>query len=345
MRRVARLLLLLLSLGAGALAAYGLVTHPFAAPIAQRTTDEVRVALDRAMARRLDAGWLAPRIEAALAAEDRDRLRLYADLGVEYGVALPEDLVHRVEAALAPPPLAGRAAACGACAWDPVFCVDLAHLAACALPVELTPLGDVNALRRQARNALAGDAVDRVETGLALAGLGATGLVAFTGGTSYAVKSGASLVRIARRTGRVTPELGRVLGDAADIPVAWHRVDDFVLGRAGLGAVTDTARLGRLGAVTGDLGRIVRNTSPVDALALLPRIETAEDAARMARVSDAMGPATRPAMEVLGPARAFRALTRVSDWVVGLAGLAAALLTQGLGLAVASLFRAARRAI
>ena len=83
--------------------------------------------------------------------------------------------------------------------------------------------------------------------------------------------------------------------------------------------MVDAARLTRLAELSADLGRVATNTSLTDAALLLRHVDTAGDAARLARVSDAAGPATRPVMEILGKRRTFRALTRLSRASVGAA--------------------------
>ena len=114
--------------------------------------------------------------------------------------------------------------------------------------------------------ALADQEVDQLEVGLAVVGLGATGLVVVSGGGTVTIKAGASVLRMARQLGTLTPGMMRSLRVASDIPVAWNRLPDFATGRAPLSAVTDTARLSDLGRMAQNVGVIGRNTSTADAL-------------------------------------------------------------------------------
>jgi hypothetical protein len=293
------------------------------------------------MARHVTPAWLLPRLEAALDAGDRDRIAMLLALSETHAVPLGPVTEARVEEALADPGMIERASDCAACAIDIRSCESLGQIAACAVPFELTPLGDLNALRRQSTAWLHGQDVDQVETGLALAGLAATGAVVVSGGSSYIVKSGVSMLRAARRTGALTPRFTRALGDAADLPVNWSAVR-----RARpLDEITDPVRLARLTGMAEDLAVVAGRTSPAEALVLLRHVETAEDAARLARTAEALGPQTRVAMEVLGPARVFRSLTRVSDLALLTIGLLAALFVQLGGLCLSVALSAARRAL
>ena len=344
MRRWGRSALGLASVAAAALSVAGLAANPLAVPFANLGTAEARIALERAVARRVDAEWLLPRLEVAVAREDADRAGILLSLAEDHAVPLPDGLRDRAAALVSPGRLASLGH-CGACALNVSVCRSVQQIVACALPLELTPVGDLNALRRQGVNWAQEQDVDRVETGLALVGLGATAGLVFTGGTSAAIKAGATAARVARATGRITPQLSQVLDDAADIPVAWGRLDDLALGRAGVSEVTDTARLARLGDLGRDAGRVYLNTSATDTLVLLRHVEGPEDLARLARLSDTAGDATRPAVESLGLARAIRATTRLTDLALAALGLLVALAVQLLGLVASLLLRAARKGL
>jgi hypothetical protein len=343
MRRLAFLSLLLLSLATGAASLWALSQNPFAQPVVERTGDALRLALDRAMARALPPDALVARIGQALAEGDRDRVAMLADLAAREGVVLPPAMAEAARQLAEGPALLDSVADCGACAWDVRACASLKLIAACALPVELTPLGDANALRRQAMHWAEGEEVDGVETGLALVGLGATAVVVVSGGSSAVLKGGATVARLARRMGTLSPGLTRILREAADVPVAWERVLPYLAGGVPFDAVVDTARLGRLGRVAGDLGEVARHTSPAEALVLMRHVETAEDAARLARLSAVAGRDTRVTLEVLGPARAFRAMVRVTDLALATIGLVAAFVAQVGMLAVSLALSLARR--
>lgn len=265
---------------------------------------------------------------AALAAEETDRALWLADLAQAEGVALPAaeaEAVARLRAAGGAWTKVVRD--CADCALDTRACGSVREIAACAIPFELSPLGDLNALRRQGLAALAGEEVDQLETGLALVGLGATAAVVFTGGSSALVKAGASTARMTRRLGHLTPGMTHALEDVADLPVNWGAA----LRGAPIEQITDVARLRRVGGLAEDLGTVARQTSVGDTLVLLRHIDGAEDAARMARLSEVAGVRTLSRVEVLGKARSFRALVRLSDLALGtLAAIYAALVQVAL---------------
>jgi hypothetical protein len=329
------------ALATGGASLWALSQNPFAAPLVERSAAGISLSVERAMAREVTPAWLLPRLDDALARHDRDRIAMLAGLATDYGIPLDPTTQARVDDALAAPGSLESAADCAACALDIRTCESLAAIAACAIPFELTPFGDLNALRRQSTAWVYGEEVDEIETGLALVGLAATGALVVSGGGSYLVKGGLSAIRAARRMNVLTPGFTRTLAEAAELPVNWGAV----LRAAPVEEITDIARLSRLTGMARDLSRVADRTSPAEALVLMRHVETAEDAARLARTAEALGPQTRVAMEVLGPARVFRSLTRVSDLALLTVGLLTALFVQLGGLALSLVLRRVRRAL
>ena len=253
-----------------------------------RSTTELTLALERAVRRTASAEWITGELAAAVEARDSDRAAML--------LALADELGRQVEVAEAEALVASRsnwgafASDCAACMADVGTCPSARALAACAIPFELSPLGDANALRRAGTALALGEPVDRLDAGLAAIGLGATMAVVVTGGTSAGVKAGAGLMRMARRMGTLPPSLVR-------------------LARL---ALTDGAARVRLAEVAGDLDRVRAATGPADALRLVRFVEGPEDAARLARLAEAAGPRAERTVAVLGKARAFRATVRIS---------------------------------
>lgn len=321
MKRALWLALRLLPFGLTLATALWLATlSPFTAPYVSRTTEQIDATLTRAMAREVTLEWLLPRVQDAILAEDLMQLDLLLGLANDHGVVLPRDMVEEVARLDAEASgLFARTTACGACAVDITACETLAQIGTCALPFELTPAGDVNALRRAGVDYIEGTEIDRLDVGLAVIGLGATGAVLATGGSSYTIKAGTSVLRLARRLGTLTPALTARLSSLVGDAVRWDRMGELARLRIGPDEMVDSAKLAELGDLGGSLRRVAQNTSVAETVALMRHVDSAEDAARLARVSTALGPRTRGAFEVLGKSRVMRAAVRLSDLAVGAA--------------------------
>lgn len=308
-----RAILLALPLGFGL---WGLSQNPFAQPLLQRSTQSLTQTLEARFHRQFTPDWLETQLQNALEAEEPQRVLWLADLAVAEGRPLPAALLPQIEKIRQQEEALGKTTTdCLRCAWEPAQCERLSHLALCAVPLELSPLGDLNGLRRQGMNYASGTEVDQLELGLSLVGLAATGAILATGGSSALIKAGTGSLRLAKRIGSLPPALARSLTEAADLPIHWPAV----LRAAPLEEITDTAKLARLSGMANDLGRIAKNTSTAETLVLMKHLDTPEDITRMARLSEAAGAKTLSRVEVLGKARAFRALTKVSELAIATA--------------------------
>lgn len=289
---------------------WGLAQNPFAQPMIERSTEAASRAVEATFRNTFTPGWLHEALSAALAADQPDRVIWLADLALAEGLPLPDDLHPEITRLRAEQDsLWTTVKDCAACAADIAGCSSLPMIAACAIPLEMSPVGDLNALRRQGMAALRDEPVDRIETGLALLGIAATAAILVSGGSSAAVKAGTGTVRMARRMGTLTPGMTRSLTELADVPIDWAAAARL----APLEQITDVAQLGRLGTVATDLGRIARTAGSAETLLLLRHIDSAEDASRMARAASISGPRTFARVEVLGKARLFRTMVRLSD--------------------------------
>lgn len=333
MWRVAWLCLRLAPFALTSLTAVWLLTlSPFTDPVVQRGSDQLRLHLDTMMQREVTPDWLAAEAEVALQTEDLDRMRLILDLANEFGHSLPPNLLDRIAAFEAERSgLIARGLSCGRCAIDLKSCESLAQMGFCGMTFEMTPAGDLNAVRRAGVVYLKGESVDRLDLGLAVLGLGATTATMGTGGSSYTVKIATTLVRAARRVGTLTPALARRLAALVQGAVKWDRMGDLVRLRIGPEEMIDTAKLDELSVIGRSLSDVARNTSAADAIALMKFVDEPKDAARLAQVSDAAGPATRSRLEVLGKRRVFSAAVRLGDLAISTAAALGLLIFQVAG--------------
>ncbi|MCC0076071.1 MAG: hypothetical protein H6898_05720 [Rhodobacter sp.] len=316
---------------------------PAAALVVDRAASGLTAAYEQALSREATPEALAARISARLDEVPRDWVVIEAltDLAAELGIALPPALLERIAVLDAEDNgWIATGVSCAACAWDLRDC-DLSSALACGVAVNLTVLGDLVALTREGAHYLAGDAVDQVDVALAFVGLGATGLVVATGGTSLAVKGGAAILRVAHRTGRLAPEILAVFRRAFAFGIDWARLP-AVRSADELAGLARPAVLRPAVEVAQDLGRLNARLGTRQALHLMGAIDTPAEAARIGRAAEALGPRTLGAFELLGKSRFLRLAVRLSDevWAV-VAGLFSAM-TSVLGLMTPLLARLGR---
>ena len=279
-----------------AVTGWALSTNPLAAPFVERGEAELRLTLERMVRRTADAAWIEAALRDAVAAGDADRAAMLLGLAGDLDRPVPEALAARADELVAARDGWGAFAEdCAACVADPAACPSTTALATCALPFELSPLGDANALRRAGTAWAVGEPVDRLDAGLAAVGLGATVAVAATAGGAAPVKLGAGLMRAARRMGSLSPSVSRLAMRAVDEPAA------------------RTALM----AVAADMGRVRGAVGTAEALRLARLVDGPGDAARLARVAEAAGANAPRTVAVLGKARVMRATVRLTRMAAG----------------------------
>ncbi|AMY67862.1 hypothetical protein [Frigidibacter mobilis] len=294
-----------------------------------RGTDSIGAAMERALAKEATPERIEALLRARLAEEDRNWLAIRAIEGVadERGVPLPAELTAGIaEAWDEDSGFWASAGGCLACAYDPAECTLSAELL-CQAPMVATPLGDIAGLAKEGLAYSTGAEVDEINLALSLVGLGATALVVASGGSSVTVKLGASLAKLARRMGLVSPRLGALASDALRHGVDWARVP-AVRSSDDLARVLRPDRFAPLVAIASDLGRTRNALGTTDALHLLRYVDDAPDARRIANAAETLGPKTVGRMEVLGKSRFLRATVRLSNLTLQLfAGLIGLLLS------------------
>ncbi|MEY4983804.1 MAG: hypothetical protein RIR62_2070 [Pseudomonadota bacterium] len=345
MRSLLRVLLLLAIMASLALtlnAAQRLATGPELAIYRDALASEIVAATDRALAEQATPAALAARLAARLDEDPRDWVVIdaLAELAGERGIALPDDLVDRLQRLRAEDSgLLATAQSCAACVMDSTACtVTLVLL--CRAPVDLTVAGDIAGIARAGTAYATGGTVDDIDLALSITGLGATALVVVTGGSSLAVKAGAGLARIARNMGRMSGGLSDLARGAVRNGIDW----------AALPAIRSTDDLARairadalapLAAVAADLTRLQAATGTARALHLLPLVSDANSARRLANAAEALGgPRLVARADLLGPARLMRATVRLSDAALGFAASLTAFLSL-LALSIAGAIKSA----
>jgi hypothetical protein len=329
LRRLARTMLLLAfaaSLASTTLTAARIASDPLITPFAEAAADQIVAATNRMLAQAATPETLRAHISNRLAEEPRNWLALDAlvALAAERAIPLPDDLTDTLQIAREDDHgYYAQATSCAACAYDPAEC-NLSQVMICQAPIALSPIGDITGITRAGVAYATGAEVDQIDLALSVVGLGATAAVLASGGSSVVVKAGAGLAKLARRMGRLSPRLVGMATDAVRGGVDWARLP-AVRSLDDLTAAIRADAFAPLTNTLADLERLRAATSTTTALHLLPLVDDATDANRLARAAKALGPKLTGRAEVLGKARLFRATLRVSEtgWalVSGLAGL------------------------
>ncbi|HEY6995195.1 MAG TPA: hypothetical protein VH397_15920 [Xanthobacteraceae bacterium] len=340
--RVAPPLVLALAFAGAALA---LAPRAFEAAFLLAAQDDPVALADHALARSFDGETAAREIEAALAAGDADLAASFLELARDRNVPVDAALTEKVEQANAAAATAARSLESftrGLVTGEPE---DVSGLVGTAVG-DLFVFGDIrDALRESARLA-GGQEADELILGLACVGLAITAASYATLGVAAPARVGMTVVKAARRTGRIGGGMAAWIGRSVRDVVDWTALRHAVRG-ASLTAPAVAARAARaavkvekardLVRFAGDVGRVQRRAGTQAALDGLKLAEGPRDLSRVARLAAAEGGKTRAILKLAG--RTAIVLT------MGAFDLAAWILwatLMGLGL-VSSLKRTAER--
>ena len=255
--------------------------------------DPVRIS-DRALDRVFDQGVAEREIGSALAAGDVDLAQSFVDLASERGVSVDPLLAGKVKEArdnaASVTGTAGRFVR-GLWTGEPT---DMASLAGTAVG-DLFVFGDIRDAAREGTHYLLGQPADPWILGLAGVGIAITAGTYASLGLGAPGRIGLSLVKAARRTGRLNPVLAvRAAREAVKVEEA-----------------------GGLVNLVSDVGRIESRAGAQAALDSLQLAEEPRDVSRLARLSTAKGGKTRAIIKLLGRAAIVLAVSAfdLATWI------------------------------
>jgi len=271
--------------------------------------DPVRLAdLQVDSALQQDQAAITRNIEAALAAGDADLANSFITLAQDKHVGVSDELARRVSDAVAEESSATHVAKRFASGLFTGTADDAASLTG-TVTGDLFVFGDVRDAIREGKHLAMGEDTDRLVLGLAAAGLAVTAATYVSAGGATPVRAGLSLVKDARKVGRLGEGLaawaGRSAREVVDAPALQQAVATGSVFRPGETATAIKAafraeKAGGLVRLAKDVGRVTEKAGTRGALDSLKLAEGPKDVARAARLAESEGGKTRAILKLLG---------------------------------------------
>jgi hypothetical protein len=275
-------------LAAALFAAVATYAVPRAADAISGLDDPARVA-SGALDGAFDAMTARREIEAALAAQDTELAQSFVDLAGARHVAIDPALTEKVAAATAEAATMrsrAKSFARGLVTGEPQ---DMASLAGTTFG-DLFVFGDIRDALREGTRYVRGDQVDRLVLGLAATGIAITASTYATFGVAAPARAGLTLVKAARKTGRLGAEFTESLSRMV-------RQTSFPA------AARDTAKVERargLLHLVRDVGRVEKAAGGRAALDALKIAKGPRDITRVAKLAQKEGSRTRAILKIAG---------------------------------------------
>jgi len=257
---------------------------------------------------RNDPSAVNENIEAALAKGDADLAGSFVELAKEKNISLSGDLSLRVSDAVAEQNSTSHFARHFATGLVTGNADDVASLSG-TVAGDLFVFGDIRDVVREGKHLAMGEDTDRLVLGLATAGLAVTAATYVSVGGAAPVRAGLTLVKDARKLGRLgeglTEWAGRSARDMVNVPMLQDAVASGSVTRPGqtmtaIKAAFRAEKAGALVRLAKDVGRVGEKAGIRAAQDTLHIAEGPKDVARAARLAEAKGGQTRALIKVLG---------------------------------------------
>jgi len=262
--------------------------------------------LDQALQGDRDA--IARNIEGALAGGDADLANSFVALAQDRHLGLSDELTRRVSDAVAEQGSVTHVAKRFATGLFTGTADDAASLTG-TVAGDLFVFGDIRDAVREGKHLAMGEQTDRLVLGLAATGLAVTAATYVSAGGATPLRAGLSLVKDARKVGRLGEGLaawaGRSAREVVDAPALEQAVASGSVFRPGqtasaIRAAFRAEKAGGLVRLAKDVGRITEKAGTRGALDSLKLAEGPKDVARAARLAASEGGKTRAILKLLG---------------------------------------------
>jgi hypothetical protein len=303
-----RMRLLMIAAGICGIAALALVPPAIEAGWLLVVQDDPVALADRKLARSFNTEAATREIEAALAADDADLANSFVELARDRNVSLAPALIAKVDLAVEKASGAIKTAenfTRGLIVGEPD---DLVSLAGTALG-DLFVFGDIRDAVREGSRFASGQEVDHLILGLSAVGIAVTAGTYASLGTGAPARVGLSLVKAARKTGRISARMaesiGRTLRSVVDGTALRKAIDGASVTNPAVTvrAVREAVKIEK----ADDLFRLTRNVGDVQAKAGtraaldgLKISDSPREMARVAKLAEKQGGKTRAVLKFLG---------------------------------------------
>lgn len=257
---------------------------------------------------RSDGGSVEQNITQALDANDADLAKSFVDLANDRKIPVSPEVSERVTAAVTEQNSTANVARRFATGLVTGEADDVASLSG-TVAGDLFVFGDIRDVVREGKRLATGEEVDRLVLGLASLGLAVTAATYVSVGGAAPVRAGLTMVKDARKVGRLgaglTEWAGRSARGVVDAPVLQQAVATASMAHPGqtisaMKAAFKAEKAGALVRLAKDVGRVGEKAGTKGAFDVLRIADGPKDVARAARLAESKGSQTRAIVKILG---------------------------------------------
>lgn len=290
--------------------------------------------IDTALKEKADKGYLEKKILDAIKEDRIDDAVMYQHLAEYLHVKLGKETLSEIDKHNDLMSKSWRNARSFASGFVSGEADNMAELAG-SITSDMTLIGDIRDLSREGSKFASGESYDKLVFGMAIIGVGLTASEFFTLGGTTAAKVGSSIIKVAKKTGKLskkftsiaTSKLARAIDFKKLKKLDFHNMDSIAHTKKIIAGSLDMKFIRKS---FDKIDTIKKNTSTMDAIALLKYVDDPKDLQKVANVSKKYKKNTKAVFKVLEEG-VIKGIVRGTEKVVKITSV---LIAQVISLAV-----------
>ncbi len=174
-----------------------------------------------------------------------------------------------------------------------------------SLASDLTLVGDIRDISKEGKKLVKGEKYDEFILGISVIGLGLSISQVFTAGSTTALKIGASTLKFAKKSGRITKSFAKIISSKLSKSMDFKllkKLDftNFSRLRKSFSSFSKTINFTHTSKLFEKINRLRKNTSSFDSISLLKYIDKEKDLTKIVKLSNKFGKNTKGIVKILG---------------------------------------------
>ncbi len=261
--------------------------------------------IEKILQKKVTSGYLDIKIEKAIKSENFDEVKMYLGLAEMLHVRLLLSTLQRIQEHTGIFQESWRQTKAFASGFASGESESMAGLSGSILS-DMTLYGDLRDIHKEGSHYIEGEHYDRFVLGISLVGVGLSASQIVSVGGTTGLKVGASLLKLAKKTGKLSKAFLKLLSDKLDESVdmyalrALHLNDILLHPQATVKQLSKSIHMAPLRPLLHDISIIKQETSWMDTVDLLKYVDTQKDLSKIAKLSKRYKQQTKGVMKVTG---------------------------------------------
>jgi hypothetical protein len=183
---------------------------------------------------------------------------------------------------------------------------------------DMTVVGDLRDLSTEGKKLIEGKEYDKFVLGVATVGVGLSLSQVLTSGTSTPMKVGASIVKISKKTKKLSKPFLALLSTKMSKVIDVKKLkkldfNSFPKLKKSFSSISKSLKLNHISKIFKNVNKIKKNTSIPDTISIIKYVDNEKELGKVVKISSTYRHNTKAVMKILGKG-AFRGATKVAKY-------------------------------